>query len=55
MLDIFFKQSNLDFDKSTVIRNKGTIFVNAFFIPEDEICPYCGSTNLIKKIGGIKK
>lgn len=48
MLDIFFKQSNLDFDKSTVIRNKGAIFVNAFFIPEDEVCPCCESTNLIK-------
>lgn len=48
MLDIFFKQSNLDFDKSTVIRNKTAIFVNAFFIPEDEVCPCCESTNLIK-------
>ena len=48
MIDIFFKQSNLDFDKSTVIRNKGSIFVNAFFVPEDEVYPCCESTNLVK-------
>ena len=54
MIDIFFKQSNLDFDKSTVIRNKGSIFVDAYFIPEDEICPCCNSTNLVKN-GHIHK
>ena len=48
MLDVFFKQSNLDFDKSSFCHKKDYIFVNAYFIPEDEKCPVCDSDSLYK-------
>lgn len=48
MLDIFFKQSNIDFDRSSVTRHKNTIHINAYFISEDEKCPNCNSSNLVK-------
>ena len=48
MLDVFLKQSNLDFDKSSFCHKKDYIFVNAYFIPEDEKCPVCDSDSLYK-------
>lgn len=54
MLDVFFKQSNLDFDKSSFVRCKDYIFVKAYFICNDDLCPNCGSRNLIKN-GHVSK
>lgn len=48
MLDVFLKQSNLDFDKSSFCHKKDYIFVNAYFIPENEKCPVCDSDSLYK-------
>ncbi len=44
----FLKQSNLDFDKSSFCHKKDYIFVNAYFIPENEKCPVCDSDSLYK-------
>ena len=54
MLDVFFKHSNLDFDKSSFIRSKNHIFVNAYFVSDDDLCPNCGSSHLIKN-GHVSK
>ena len=54
MLDVFFKHTNLDFDKSSYMRAKDHIFVNAYFISNDEVCSVCNSTKLIKN-GHVNK
>lgn len=54
MINIYFKQTNLDFDRSKPYYLPDTIIIDAFFIPEDEVCPICSSTNLSKN-GHIKK
>lgn len=48
MFDLFFKHTNLDFDKSTVSHSRDGILVNAYFIPENEHCPICDSSSLYK-------
>lgn len=54
MINTFFKQSNIDFDRSFVTHHKDLIYLTAYFISEDENCPICGSLNLIKN-GHIHK
>lgn len=48
MCALFFKHTNLDFDKSTVSHNRDGILVNAYFISEDEHFPIYDSSNLYK-------
>ena len=48
MFYIFFKDTNFDFDKMIFRSTPNIIFVDAFYIPEDETCPICGSTALYK-------
>ena len=48
MFYIFFKDTNFDFDKMIFRSTPSIIFVDAFYIPEDETCPICGSTALYK-------
>ena len=54
MIDIYFKHTNLDFDRSKPCELPNAIIIDAFFIPENEVCPICSSTNLSKN-GHIKK
>lgn len=48
MFDLFFKHTNLNFDKCTISHTRDGISVNANFISEDEHYPICGSNNLYK-------
>lgn len=54
MITNYFKVSNVDFDKSTIIKNANEIYINAYFIPEEYSCPNCQSYNLYKN-GHCKK
>ena len=54
MITNYFKVSNVDFDKSMVIKNATEIYINAYFIPEEYSCPNCQSYNLYKN-GHCKK
>ena len=54
MFQSVFKQTNIDFDKSTVYHLPDSIIMNTYFIPEDEACPICGSSSLSKN-GHVKK
>lgn len=45
---IFFKDTNFDFD-SIIHRNiNDVLHFDTYLIPEDEVCPICGSTHIIK-------
>ena len=39
----FFKDTNFDFDKFKIRSNDKQLIIDAYYIPEDEICPVCGS------------
>ena len=54
MITNYFKVSNIDFDKSFVIKNTKENYINAFFIPEEYYCPKCKSYKLYKN-GHCKK
>jgi len=48
------KDTNFDFDRCKV-RNAGNIiYIDAYFIPNDEVCPICGSTSLYKNGHTVK-
>ncbi|MGD9605485.1 MAG: transposase [Bacilli bacterium] len=50
----YFKDTNFDFDRFKY-RSKGlTIYVDAYYIADDEICPICGSNSICKN-GHITK
>ena len=54
MFHNFFKDTNVDFDKSSVINNSNEIFVKAFFIQDEYKCPVCDCSILVKN-GHCKK
>ena len=54
MIKTFFKESNIDFDRSKIYNTPNCIYVDGYFLPENEHCPICNSFDL-KKNGHIKK
>ncbi len=44
----YFKDTYFDFDRCKFTTIKGTIYMDAYYIPEDEFCPICGSFDLAK-------
>lgn len=54
MIKTFFKDSNIDLDRTKVINTPNCIYVDGYFFPEDEKCPICNSSDL-QKNGHIKR
>ena len=44
----YFKDTNFDFDRLVIKLNSKDLIVEAYYIPEDEKCPVCGSTSYQK-------
>lgn len=50
----YFKDTNFDFDKIKYRSHNGIIYVNAYYFPEDQFCPKCGSNTYSKNGYKIK-
>lgn len=50
----YFKDTNFDFDKIKYRSHNGIIYVDAYYIPEDQFCPKCGSNTYSKNGYKIK-
>ena len=44
----YFKDTNFDFERIKYLHHNGFIYVDAYYIPEDQTCPKCGSNNISK-------
>lgn len=44
----YFKDTNFDFNRIKYLHHNGFIYVDAYYVPEDQICPKCGSNNYSK-------
>ncbi|MDD3106762.1 MAG: transposase, partial [Bacilli bacterium] len=50
----YFEETNFDFERMKFHIHRGTIYVDAYYIPEVQICPKCGSDSICKN-GHITK
>jgi len=50
----YFIHTNFDFDRTKFRTSGGIIYVDAYYIPEEQSCPICGFTALLKN-GHIQK
>ena len=48
MIKTFFKESNIDFDRSKIYNTPNCIYVDGYFLPENEHYPICNSFDLKK-------